>query len=184
MNSDDLSQLADASEEDVQDLLRELNERDDHSRWMAGDVCVARMAQVEHGQRMNYLGSLASATGYTYAGLRCRWDTSAFFPPEMRRWNHTVTWSHYNLVRRGFEFETACDILERSQIRGWHVEKLRRFLSRYRRLQGKTAKIDVEQEVARVRSGIEKALRGEMSAAARRHLKTAKAEVEKAMKVL
>lgn len=176
--------LSRASEEDVLETLRHLREGDDYSRWAAGDVCVARMEQVEHGKRGAYLKSLASGSGFTQAGLRERWDTSAFFPPEMRLWNHTVVWSHYSRARRGNDFETACNILEHSEKRAWSVARLDLFLSRLRKRQGRSPRINVVAEVEKAHKALERALRGEMPDAARLHLKMAKMEVERGMKGL
>jgi hypothetical protein len=176
------SEILPANTEDVLEVLRLLRENDDKSRWAAGDVCVACMGQVEQGQRMDYLRSLAAGSGFAYAGLRERWDTASFFPPEIRIWNHTVCWSHYSRARRGHDFETACNILERSEMRAWSVAQLDRFLARYRRLTGRAERIDVESEIGKAHRALTRALRGQMSVNTRRHLKAALAEVERATK--
>ena len=45
-----------------------------------------------------------------------------------------TTWSHYNRARRGFEFETACDLMERAERRAWSVAQFERFCQRYKSL--------------------------------------------------
>jgi hypothetical protein len=67
------------------------------------------------------LAWLAAHSGYTRDGLRERVECSAFWEKGSRRWNNSVTWSHYNRARRGFDFEEACDLLEKAEAETWSV---------------------------------------------------------------
>jgi len=129
--------------ESTVERLRLLRESDDESRWAAGDW-VLEFLGLPLSERTDgvakalpeLLASLAADSGFGRAGLRERYHCSAFWPKETRGWNTVVTWSHFNRARRGFDFETACDLMERAEQRGWSVAQFERFCQRYKSLLG------------------------------------------------
>lgn len=96
--------------EDVIEALRLVREGDDKNKWLAGDMAVAWLSQVEHGKQKDELASLAEGAGYTYSGFRERHDCSNFWPPAARQWQEgVITWSHYNRARRGTDYAGAVE---------------------------------------------------------------------------
>ena len=115
--------------EEITECLRLYREKDDRSKWQAGDVCVGWLASVEHGSRMSELASLAEASGYTYAGLRERHDCSAYWPKPKRLWTDGVIgWSHYNRARRGVDLNEACARMEHAEDNGLTVTAFDKWL--------------------------------------------------------
>lgn len=118
---DEQAQDTRPNREEIIECLRLYREKDDRSKWQAGDVAAAWLEMVEHGSQMTELASLAEASGYVYGGLKERYDCSQFWPPESRRWGSTgtpeteesvITWSHYNRARRGTDLAGAIARLE------------------------------------------------------------------------
>ncbi len=115
--------------EEIIELLRLQRETDDESKWVVGDTCQAWLANVEHGQRMSELASLADASGYTYSGLRERHDNSAYWAHGSRKWEGgVITWSHYNRARRGVELPEAIERMEHADQNSLTVVAFEKYL--------------------------------------------------------